>query len=101
VNLNPVMSPSSVATVRFVICVLPLLVVALFVAIIALLALPMDEQRRNYALLVADHLTKFAAVLVGAQRSRSPTSKATPPEQSARSDATSTYPRPHDSAPAD
>jgi hypothetical protein len=46
---------------------LPALVTVLFAGVIALLALLMDKQRRDYALQVADRFYNFAAVLVGAR----------------------------------
>ncbi|MGH3717663.1 MAG: hypothetical protein ACRDRI_02280 [Pseudonocardiaceae bacterium] len=43
------------------------LVAVIFAGIIALLALPMDKERRDYAIQVADRSRKFVAVLVGAR----------------------------------
>jgi hypothetical protein len=52
---------------RFVLGMLPALLIVVFAGVIALLALIMDKGRREYALQVADRFIKFAAVLVGAR----------------------------------
>jgi hypothetical protein len=59
--------PRSIAVGRFVLGMLPALLTVLFAGVIALLALLMDKQRRDYALQVANCFRKFAGVLVGAQ----------------------------------
>jgi hypothetical protein len=60
-------SALSLAVGRFLLGMLPALVTVLFAGVIALLALLMDQQRRGYALQVADRFYNFAAVLVGAR----------------------------------
>jgi hypothetical protein len=62
----PALPPMSTATVRFLLGAVPALVTVVFAGLIALLALLMDKQRRDYAIQVADCFRKFAAVLVGA-----------------------------------
>lgn len=52
---------------RFLLGILPALLTVLFAGVIALLALVMDKQRRNYALQIADRFYNLAAVLVGAR----------------------------------
>ncbi len=61
----PALPPMSTATVRFLLGAVPALVTVIFAGVIALLALPMDKQRRDYAIQVVDCFRKFAAVLVG------------------------------------
>jgi hypothetical protein len=57
----------SLAVGRFVLGMLPALLTVIFAGVIALLALPLDKGRRQYALQVADRSIKLAAILVGAQ----------------------------------
>jgi hypothetical protein len=52
---------------RFLVGMVPALVTVIFAGVVALLALLMDKQRRDYALQVADRFYNFVAVLVGAR----------------------------------
>lgn len=65
--VQPALLPRSMTTGRFLLGMLPALVTVIFAGVIALLALLMDKQRRDYALQVADRFYKFATVLVGAE----------------------------------
>jgi hypothetical protein len=62
----PPIDPSKLERLlRFAIGALPALLTVIFAGVIALLALLLDKNRRDYALQVADRFIKFAAVLVG------------------------------------
>lgn len=59
-----VTAPFSMATIRFLLGGVPAVVAMVFAGVIALLALFLDQQRRNYALQVTEQLAKAATVLV-------------------------------------
>jgi len=65
-----VLVPLSMPIVRVVVGAVPALVVVVFAGLIALIALFMSKERRDYALGMAERSVDLAAVLVGSARPR-------------------------------
>jgi len=61
-----------VRVLQVIALIIPAILIVLFAGFIALIALALDSDRRQYALDLADHFAELASVIVGVPRSRRP-----------------------------